>query len=89
MPLIRVDAYVIDANNMRCGKTNIDGTRCQATAGNKGIVEIAILDNGDIKLDVTCGTHINKRAGDDVRYYARRDAIENGVMINAENAERL
>lgn len=88
MPLIRVNSTVIDASNMRCVEQTQKGERCLACAGENGIIEIATSEDGTeiLKVDVTCGTHVNFMAGNDTRYIARDNAINSARMVNRETA---
>lgn len=82
--LIRVNEILVDPRGFHCNRINRDGEDCKNTIGENGIIEIAHF--GDVtKVDATCGTHINTRAGDDVRYRARMNATDSATMINSAN----
>jgi len=85
--LLRVNDITIDPSNLRCNRITRDGFRCSHTAGDNSIVEIVSQYNGNgqiiVKLDVTCGTHVNTRAGDDVRFRVRMYALESSTLIES------
>jgi hypothetical protein len=91
--LLRVNEITIDPSNLRCNRITRDGFRCSHTAGDNSIVEIVSQDNGNgymvIKLDVTCSTHVNTRAGDDVRFRVRMDAIDSSTLIDHNSGNSL
>jgi hypothetical protein len=84
MPLIQVNEILIDPRALRCGKQTENDKRCAATAGDNGIVEITTSDDGlaILKIDVTCGIHVNKMAGDAARYVIMRHAVVNEHMVD-------
>jgi hypothetical protein len=91
--LLRVNNVTIDPSNLRCNRITREGERCLSTAGEMSIVEVVSQDNGNgqiiVKLDVTCGTHVNTRAGDDVRFRVRMDAIESSTLIDHNSGNSL
>lgn len=86
--LILVNGIVIDPRNMKCNRINRDGSNCGNTCGDKGVIEIATIDD-IIKTDVTCGTHINVRAGDDVRFRVRMDAIQSASLVDSVTTKSI
>ncbi len=81
---VSVNGVVVDTKWLRCMRTSAKtGERCQTFLGEMGIVEVATDDAGNVKFDLTCGTHVNKMAGDDVRFNVRRDALASGLLVNA------
>lgn len=87
--LLRVNEITVDTKWLRCHRNNINDERCQAYCGDKGIVEVATDELGNIKFDITCGTHVNKRAGDDVRFNVRNDALASSTMIDRTSGTEI
>ena len=86
--LLRVNEITVDTNWLRCHRNTVNGDRCQTYCGDKGIVEV--VSEGDIiKFNVTCGTHVNKCAGDDVRFNVRNDALASSTLIDGTRGTEI